>query len=89
MSNGVSQPTPPAGTGAVLRFAVQNPGHAPHAGLRDLHFLRSWLEYDSEMEESGPHQGMNWYPVLGMLLVVGVSAGFWAGVGFMVTRFWK
>jgi hypothetical protein len=89
MSNGVSQPIPPAGPGAVLRFAVQNPGHAPHSNLQDLHFLRSWLEYDSDIDDALPRRGINWYPVFGMLLVVAVSAGFWAGIGLMVTRFWK
>jgi hypothetical protein len=90
MSDPVSQPLPQASTGkTILRFGVQLPWSIPPASLRDVHFLRSWLEYDSELDEAETRRGFNWYPVLGMILTVGVSAGFWTGVGLIVTRFWK
>lgn len=90
MDNGVTQPFPQAGTrGTVVRFGVQSPWSAVPASLRDIHFLRTWLEYDSQVDKAQPGKGINWHAILGLMLVVGVSAGFWTGVGLMVTRLLK
>jgi hypothetical protein len=90
MSDRVSQPFPQASTGrTILRFGVELPWSIPPASLRDVHFLRSWLEYDSELHEGRTRRGLNWYPIVGMVVTVAVSAAFWTGVGLMVMRFWK
>src|SRR5579862_1907111 len=94
MDDRVIQPFPQAGTGRtvmqiIMRFGVQSPWSVVPAGLRDMHFLRTWLEYDSQVDKAPSGKGMNWYAVLGLMLVVGVSAGFWTSVGLIVTHFWK
>jgi hypothetical protein len=92
MSNRM-QPYPPAGTRqATLRLGVQSPWKAAGATTSrfpDIHFLRTWLEYDSQVEKSGSRRGINWYAILGFMLVAGVSAGFWTGIGLIVNHLWK
>jgi hypothetical protein len=89
MSN-KTQSIPQTGTDrAVLRFGVRSPWCAPPVSLRDMHFLRTWFEYDSELSEAEPSKGINWNVIFGMVLVIGVSAGFWTGVGLVATRFLK
>ncbi len=69
----------------------QNPGTregwgfpAPHAS--DATFLRSWLVYDSKLA-SGEHRGkFNWNFFVGLLLAGGASAGFWAGIGLVISN---
>jgi hypothetical protein len=89
MSNKI-QPFPPAGTGrATTKFGVPNPWSVPPGSLRDAHLLRTWFEYDSELHEARPRKGINWSVIMGMALVITVSAGFWTGVGLLATRLWK
>ena len=90
MSDRILQPVPKVGIQqATIRFKIQNPWSAVNAVLPDIHFLRTWLEYDSQVEKARPRGGVNWYAVLGLLLIVGVSAGFWIGVGMIISHFWK
>lgn len=90
MSDQVSQPFPQASTGpTVMRFGVPLPWSIPPASLRDVHFLRSWLEYDSQHNDGKIRRGLNWYPVVGMILTIGVSASVWTGIGLILARFWK
>jgi len=90
MSDRILQPSPQAGTRqATMRYGLQSPWSATKAAFPDIHFLRTWLEYDSKVDVARPRKGMNWYPLLGLLLVLGVSAGFWAGVGLVVARLFK
>ena len=70
-----------------MRMAVQ--GHWNDAvDLSNATFLRSWMVYDSG-EDDEPAFRLNWNVALGMLLVTGISAGFWTGVGLMVAEVWK
>jgi hypothetical protein len=89
MSNRAAQLSPQASTrGAGDWFAVQG-SRSPRASIRDIRFLRSWLEYDSQVNAARPRKGINWNAVLGVLVIVGVSAGFWTILGLIVAHFWK
>jgi hypothetical protein len=100
MRNTVSKLFSQAGTANAMQFEVQGAGRtsnpssstlpwrAPGKSLSDLHFLRSWIESTAETT-SAAGRGINWYKVFGLLFVVGVSGGFWVGVGLVLMRFWK
>jgi hypothetical protein len=85
MSYRFSQLSPRTSTrGLTMRMALRGPwtdsGSSP-----DAQFLQSWLEEDSDAyDEAGGRT--NWGLVSGMVLAVGVSAAFWAGVGWMISR---
>jgi hypothetical protein len=84
------QPLPQAGTGrATMKFGVRSPWNNSPGSLRDARFLRTWFEYDSEMQEARTQKGINWSVILGMALVITVSAGFWTGVGVLTAHLWK
>jgi hypothetical protein len=51
----------------------------------DERFLRSWLEHDSEPEYE-PCSRTNWGVISGLAIAVGVSATFWVGVGWVLSR---
>jgi hypothetical protein len=51
----------------------------------DAQFLRSWLENDAETD-GNEHGRVNWGLISGLALAIGVSAAFWAGVGWMLSR---
>jgi hypothetical protein len=88
MSYRVSQPSPLTSTGTQLRIAIQTPWSVP-VDLSDTTFLRSWLVYDSQMDDVGPRGRINWNVALGMLLVLSISAGFWTGVGLLIAKLLK
>ena len=82
----VWQPSPITGAdGMRMRIAVQGPWHEA-LELSSTAFLQSWLFYDSD---GNPRSRVNWHAVLGLLLVTGVSAGFWTGVGFAIAQIWN
>jgi len=62
-------------------------GVAPE-NLEDAKFFRSWLVYDSDLETTRTGR-VNWNVVLGLGLVVALSASFWATIGLMMARLWK
>lgn len=65
-------------------------GHALSSpDLDDAEFLRYWHVYDSELGRANRSLRMNWNAVLGVGIVVGVSAGFWLGVALAVAHFVK
>jgi len=90
MSYRFSQLSPQASTRSTsMKFAIRGPWSDPPEKLRDVQFLRSWLEFDSEEEaDSRPHR-MNWNALLGLALMVGISASFWTGVGVVAARILK
>ena len=49
-------------------------------------FLRSWLQDDRE-EEGPTRRRIHWPAVCGLALAFAISAGFWAGVGLVLSRF--
>jgi hypothetical protein len=57
--------------------------------LRDVQFLRSWLEYDTAFNAKLPGQRINWNALLGLALVSVVSAGFWAGMAATLSHLLK
>jgi len=72
-----------------IRIAIRGPWSAPPAGLRDFQFLRSWLEYDSELDVGKRRGRINWGALLGLVVTAGISASFWTGVGLMVAHWWR
>ena len=85
MSFRVLQLSPLTSTeGTQMRIAIQGPWSSP-PGLSDTQFLRSWLVYDSELEDGEPRSRI--HVALGMLLFI--SVGFWTGVGVLVAQIWK
>jgi hypothetical protein len=66
-------------------MALRGPWNDPPGDSPDAQFLRSWLEHDSDTDE-GTKGRTNWGLISGMVLAVGVSAAFWAGVGWMLSR---
>ena len=60
-------------------------GAAPTNAL-DTKFLRSWLVYDSSLEAGTTEGSASWNIILGLILAVGLSAGFWVAVGLIATR---
>ena len=86
MSYRFTQLSPQSTHETNVRFAVRGPWSTRPENLRDIQFWRSWLEIDSEMDETRPRSRFNWNAVMGLAVVAAVSSGFWAGVGFMIAR---
>jgi hypothetical protein len=85
MSYRFSQLSPRTSTrGLTMRMALRGPwsdaGSSP-----DAKFLQSWLEQDSDAYEEPPGR-TNWGMFAGIVLAIGVSAAFWAGVGWVISR---
>ncbi len=86
-------------TSTNLRLAVQGPGSTLPENFQNTQFLRSWFEYDSseygsfaydsEVSKTSPRAGTDWNLIFGILLVIGMSVGFWASAAWLVARFWK
>lgn len=53
---------------------------------RTAEFFRSWVIYDSELDKP---RRINRNALLGMALVVAISAGFWTVVAAAIARVWK
>src|SRR5205823_643468 len=66
-----------------MRIAIA--WNAPPMSLEDVEVLRSWVVYDSEVE--GQERRMRWNAVLGLAVALGISAGFWTGVGLLMAHF--
>ena len=63
-------------------------GVAPDCSL-DIGFLGSWFEPDfdpDDFERKRERRHINWGAISGMVLSVTVSAGCWAGIGWMIAR---
>ena len=71
--------------GITMRMALRGPWSAPTTESPDAQFLRSWLENDADAE-GDEHGRVNWGLISGLALAIGVSAAFWAGVGWMLSR---
>jgi hypothetical protein len=89
MMNYKLQPFPVTSTreSRVLPPSSKTWGVAPES-LEDPKFFRSWLVYDSDLKTTRTGR-VNWNVVLGLGLVVILSASFWATIGLMMARFWK
>jgi hypothetical protein len=78
----------PQGTHSSRKIEVhapwQSPGNSPEVPL-----LRSWFEGDSGADATRVQGRINWNTLMGLALVLGVSTGFWTGVGLLIARLWK
>jgi len=88
MSYKVMQLSPLSTRSTQVKILIQGPWSAPLAQSADARFLRSWMVYDSGIG-GGPDAattGFNWNALLGLVVVVGVSGSFWAGVGITLSH---
>jgi hypothetical protein len=73
----------------TLRRPISYSRGSSPPNLQGMKFFRSWLVYDSELE-NGRRQGRGkWNAVLGLTLATGIGVSFWTGVGLMIAHFWK
>ena len=86
MSYKSSQLPPLSTRGAKLRMSVKSPWGSLPFNCDEVQFLRSWLIYDPELDAPRP---LNRDVVLGMGLVLLISASFWTGVGLTIAQVWK
>jgi hypothetical protein len=96
MSYRFTQLSPQSTRGMNLKIALHGPAEeltepfsSTSEKFRDMQFLRSWFELDSEVDRtrSRPKAGqLNWDAVTGLAVMAVVSGGFWAGVGMLITR---
>ncbi len=81
------QPSPRKSTrGMKMRMSLRGPWSPALEDSPDEQFLRSWLESDLETEEAEAGGRINWGIVYGLALALGVSATFWFGVGWILSR---
>jgi len=86
MSGKVLQLSPRASTRFTRnRTAAQDSRSAPSATSLDMGFLPSWFEPESDQVS----RRTNWGAISGLALSVVISGSVWAGVVWMVSRFWK
>jgi len=68
---------------------IRTKWQSPIANAEDAKFLRSWLVYDSSMEENRTAGRFNWNAALGLALMTAVSASVWAGIALLVARIFR
>jgi hypothetical protein len=88
MSYKLLQLFPLSTRGTRMKISIRGPWSAPPADSNDVRFLRSWLIYDSGLDEPGA-SGFRRNRLLGMAIAVGISASFWSGVGLAFAQVWK
>ena len=82
-----TQPLTPSSTGDFYRrSAIYSSWSTPPSDFKEAKFLRSWLEYDSEIPDHSVSDGKNAKPTVGLAIAFGISAGFWAVIGMTVAR---
>ena len=86
MSYKSSQLSPLSTRGTNLRVSIQGPWSSLPLSYHQAEFFRSWAVYDPQLDAPRP---INRKVILGMILVLGISASFWAGVGIAVAQLWK
>ncbi|HLV88832.1 MAG TPA: hypothetical protein VKV39_17735 [Candidatus Sulfotelmatobacter sp.] len=82
MSEKVSKLLPLARRTKAESAAPPLPENSP-----ETHFLRAWFEYDSGF--GNPEQRRKWGTLLGLVMVLGISGGFWTGIGLLIARLLK
>jgi len=61
----------------------------PFLPSEDMGFLQSWFEGGSIRDENTERPHINWGAIAGLALSVALSVTFWAGVVWIVARFWR
>jgi len=61
----------------------------PFLPSEDMGFLQSWYEGGSIRDENTERRHVNWGAIAGLALSVALSVIFWAGVVWVVARFWR
>lgn len=70
-----------------VTIAVKSPWSKPPQNMRDMLFLRSWLELDSSVDDDDlPKSRFNWNAALGIVIAVGISSAFWLGAAEAIAR---
>lgn len=69
-----------------MNLAAPGAGNVVPQNFGDVQFMRTWFEFDPGAYGPDARRGTNWYAMLGILLTLGVSFGFWAGLGWLITR---
>ena len=85
MSYNLLQLSPLSTRVANLRMWFAKP-ESPTLVDLEPEIFRSWLIYDPELDTL---RRLNRDVLLGMALVLGVSASFWVGVGFVVAQLFR
>ena len=79
---------PLATTGTRVKVPVSAPWNSSSPNS-DSKFLRSWLVYDSQLDEDDVAGRPHWNMFLGWAAALCLSMSFWAGLGLLVARIWK
>jgi hypothetical protein len=88
MSGKVLQLSPQTSTRLTRsRTTVHDSRSAQSVASLDLGFLPSWFESDSASHKG--RRRINWGAISGIAISIVVSGGVWAGVLWMVARFWR
>ena len=78
--------SPYTGTGDTSRWkADQNFSSSSPDDSSEAQFLRSWFEFESKTE-NGAAAGRKAGLFLGLLVILGISGGFWTGIGLLVAH---
>lgn len=84
----VSQLSPNANRSA-MRVTVTRPGSSSTQDFANFQLWRSWLEFDSELDNTSSKSAINWNALLGLAVTLAISAAFWSGVGIAVSQILK
>ena len=72
------------------KIVVPGPGNTPPPeNVKEMRVMRSYIEYDSGMDDQKTPVRANWTMIWGIVVVAAVSVGFWAGVWVLVKHYWK
>jgi hypothetical protein len=89
VSYGSSELSPHASTrGTGLRIVARGLRSAPPETVPGGPVLHTWVVPDfvgGDWDDDFQEQGI-WNKLLGVAVVLGVSGGFWTGVGFLIAR---
>jgi hypothetical protein len=74
---------------AHVQLPIQKAWGTAPTNLPDAKFLRSWLVYDSSLDDDCDPGSANWNRILGLGIAIGTSAGLWVAAGVVATHFLK
>jgi hypothetical protein len=80
------QLSPETSTRAIRMRAIPERWVDGYGCSREMGFLRSWFEDDSDDSDTKARRGMNWGAISGLVISLAISGGFWAGIGLLIAR---